>query len=347
MTIEIYPYDLTPSSPIYFYQKDNEALERLLPWTADYIESVYLGSIINPNGDLIPIDWLPIDDIRFALATESMLLTGLGFNSGIVPQYRDDSSVWIYPGSAAHRGSFKIQPFDSGTGKTRVVDVGASLRDPVADAGAGANGLAPDTFYYGYIKFDVASAYPEYRWSKQPPTYEDGLGPEHPADTNLRFFGSLFTGPLPGAAILPHHRYGDGRVILRDVVVGPADPTTNLLTGDTGGWVPLALSEVPPTADIVFLSGVKDSDEDNDVFIRVRTLGDVATPNSGYALRPTIPASSDDRQISSAWMELPINTLDGTTDEFRPVEIEISVQGYESSGSTQDTLVLVGYRERI
>ncbi len=349
MTIEFLPHDVDPASPIYYYQENFEAIERLFPLTAEYIDEVELHSVINTDGTIIPIDWLDIDGIRDALTDDSTVMTGLGFNSGILPQYRDDSSVWIYPGSVAHRGAFKVQPFDSATDLTRIVDVGASLYDPVADATApGTTGLDADTRYYGYIKMDVASAFPEYRWSKQPPTYAAGYGPEHPADTaNYRFFGSLLTGPLPDAAIIPHHRYGDGRVLLRDVIVGPSESTDNLLTGDTAGWVAKSLATVvPPTADTVFLTGQMDSNGAADSHIRVRAIGDVAT-NSGFSLRPTDPEESDDRIVSTAWMEVPINTLNIDTDEFRATEVEINVTGYLDDARVKDRLAVAGYRERL
>lgn len=357
MTIEFLTYDVTPASPMFYYQKNFEDIENIFPLDADFIDRVWAASIDWSDGTIVPIANLPIDDIREALIDDSSLLVTIGFNNGLIANYRDDSTVYILPGGAALRGVSKIQGFDTVTSKTRVVDVGASLQDPVADhtTPGTPSGLDPNTRYYGYIKLDVASSYPEYRWSKQPPTYASGMGPQFSGNNNLRFFGSLKTGPMPNAAILPHHRYADGRLIFRDVIVGPSEPTTNLLTRDTAGWVSIDLTDtardedaVPPTADIVFLSAQADS-HINNARTGVRAVGDIAT-DSGYFFFPKRNLSGDDdRMCSTAWLEIPVNTIDGLTDEPRTAAVEVSVFGFESDppDETDTTLVVVGFRERL
>lgn len=347
--MEIYPWDLGPSSPIWMYQENDEALELLLPWTADFIDSVYVGSLVG-DGTIIPIGWLPIDDIIEAIGDTASIATDLDIFVGLVVQYRDSNTVYVMPGQVSHRGNFKRQGFDPNTSKALVIDVSASLRDPVADATSpGTSGLDADTKYYGYAVTDVATSAPTYRWSKQPPTYDGGYGPEHPSDDTYRFIGSLRTGPAPDAAILPYHRYEDGRVILRDVVVGPSEPTTNLLTGDTSGYVEIDLSDVvPETADVVFLSAEMDSySSGSGAELRVRAKGDVET-DSGFSFHPK-NGSGDDRIVSTGWMEVAVCTLDPATDEPRAPVIEVKVGGSSIgvSNVADTTVVIVGFHERL
>ena len=331
MTMEIYPHDLTPSSPIYFYQEDNEALERLLPWTADYIESVYLGSIINPNGDLIPIDWLPIDDLREALTGggSGTFLLEVGFTSGLAIEWRDNTTLYIFPGQVAHRGSFKRQGLDENTDEVRIIDVTASFRDPAADGDPITGNLFPDTWYYVYAKLDVATTYPEYRVSRIAPTNDEGYGREHPAETGLRFLSCFRSGGGGPPAIRPYHVDGNGRYFWREILLGPTDPAFDVANSPTADWFSIDISAYcPPIADKVILTWV-----DSGYSGYIRTTDDITDPAGYHMLGGGQP-------LDKLCMELPVNVMDDETDA---VISGTTIDVKDPSGDATTDIAVVGF----
>lgn len=338
MTMPLFPKDINSVSPASDIQANFEALEAALPWDSEHIGGICSCNIEWDDGCIIPIENLPIEEILELIndGTGGGLLTSLAVHSLFV-QYRDDTTVYIPPGQVAHRGVFRRQPLDEATSKTRIITPAAALNDPAADATSpGTSGLDAETWYFGYAKMDVATVYPEYRFSKQPPINDEGYGREAPFNEDWPFVGSIRTGELPDAAILAFHRYDNGRVFWRQRGVGPRYPTYDLITGTTAGWVPLDLSEhVPVSADSAFLTALS---WDNN-FVKIRAVGDTGD-DSGY----TFEARNDGDSQGSAWMEIAVMQLDPATDTA-PAAAEVEMNIEDDTGAPEETISVAGYHE--
>lgn len=341
---DIFPHDITPTSPATHIQENFEAWEARVPLDDDDIEAVCSCNINWADGCIVPIDNLPIDDIRDALSdsTNATFSTDFGFvGSGLLIQYRDNLNVYAFPGQVMHRGVFKRQPFDDTTGKVRVVLASAVLNNPAADGDPGTtSGLKADEWYYWYAKLDVATGYPDYRVTLVAPTNEDGYGLEHPTDTGMRYLGVMATGNAPEAYIVPFYRYANGRFIWRQIAIGPYLPTSSLVTAATVGFTPLDLTDwVPPTADAVFLSAYTAGS--SNPLIQVAAGEDTNDP-CGFSHKGF---QSDEAESDSAWMEVPINMMDSITDEpTGQTEVRHSVS---TAPNVNDALAAVGFHEPI
>lgn len=342
MTIEFLPWDVSPSSPIWHYQENFEAIERIFPLDADWIARVWAGAIDWSDGTIVPLDNLPQELRDLLTGGGGTLLTDLSFAVGLSIQWCDNTSLYVPPGQVAHRGRFKRQGFDEATSAIRIIDVTASLRDPVADGDPGTtSGLAADTPYYVYAKLDVATGFPEYRVSQVAPTNEEGYGREHPAETGLRFLGSFRTGAAPDAYIRPFHRSADDWVTWRAEAVGPYEPTNNLITTATGGFVDLPLDDhVPPTADMVRLA-VQFCPGEGARNRYFRVLGD--SGDVGFRFNPDDGGGASDRDVADAVFDIPVNAIDPATDEpATPARVEINLEVFDAD---TDFVAVVGYHE--
>lgn len=267
MTIEIFPHDWTPTTTWEEAQENNEALERIFPLAKDYIESVWAAAIDWSDGTVIPIDNLPMEEIRESIASSgglAALATDLSTLVGLFPQYKSGTELYIIPGQTLFRGRFKRQPFDEATDDYRVINAAASLDATCPPASPGTSGLDPEIWYYVYADLEVATSYPSYKISPTPPSYEDGYGPGHPTEEAWRYIGCFRTGALPAADIMPFHRYDTGWYFWRNVTVGSdasnggtwsqadLDPQARIELVSSGSWVDVLVDDwCPPTADIM------------------------------------------------------------------------------------------------
>lgn len=338
MTIEFLPHDVYPSSPISWYQENFEAIERLFPLPKDWIESVWAGAIDWSDGTIVPIENLPVDELRDLLSDDGTLLTDLSYLTGLDVHYRDGITLLISPGQVAHRGKFKRQGLEEGSSTDyKQIDAASSLRDAAADASSpGNSGLDAEEWYYVYADTTTASTTPAFKISKSVPVNEDGHGLEHPSENTLRFIGLFQTGPTPDADIRPFELYENQRVMWREAKLGPYGwdgEVTNEYWEHTDNFITKsALDDAPPLATTLLFSAYVRQKSST----RIRITGDTALEDGLFF------GSGDDDSYAYSWFEVPTNTLDSSTNRRR------SDSSFDLAADDDDKnkLALVGFHYR-
>ena len=309
MTIEFLPRDVGPSSPIRYYQENNEAIERIFPLDADWISRVWAGSIDWSDGTIVPIENLPIEDILNLITITNQIGVDIGVVTGLDVKWALDlatgTTFYVSPGLVAHRGTLKRQPLDEDTSVYRLLDTVASLRDVAADGDGG--GLFADTWYYVYADVSVATSYPGIKVSRTKPTNDEGYGLEHPAETTLRYIGILRTDATGKLEAI--QQYGFGRHFWVRKILGPASPTDNLSTRTTG---PIRLDlgdHVPPIADSAFFTCAFD----NFMHFSVEGSGGSRSAPFGYQVFGNLGDQGMNFIPQCTWLEVPVCTIDDSS----------------------------------
>lgn len=312
------------------------AIEAKFPIRGNDYGSPLPASVINWVGSpVLPHEIIPWDAVPASAFAGSAFVNCLDIYRDGICQYRDDDSLFFGPGNVLHRGLFKTQTCNDDDSWVHALAASLVIPDECPVSPGTPTGLEADMWYFVYWKLDVAGEGPEYRISKVPPVRCAGRGPEHPVYEKLRFVGSFRT--RTDGIIAPFHRYHNGNVFWREILVGPGQPPTYDLDPAGGGIsIPVDVSaHVPPSADAAFVSAT--CDVNNEMWIRM--TGDLVEP-AGYALQNQ--TGTKDRRLH-AWMEVGVNQPDGLTG-LPSAGTHVDVN---DGGSISNSFEVVGYHEAL